>query len=326
MRLATHVLLLGLLVVLLYAAAHAGGLGRSQDEGTAQAGVTAAPKSSAGQGAAPVAASMISGPSALSPGASAPQSRPAVLPVSLSEELASFTQGLDGTYGVAVRNLRDGQTVMINADHVFPSASLYKVLVMHRVYQFMEQKKLSATTPITFVAEDLLEAEAWDKLSAGDVLTVGDALDRMITSSSNPAAYALARITGGWNPVLATARELGMMSTTWDGGDFVTTPADMLRFFQLLGSRSLVSPKASDDMMALLLRQRINDRIPASLPQGTKVAHKTGELAQVRNDGGIVFTSKGSYAIVLMSEGIDPTKAAQAEARISRMVFDRLGS
>lgn len=251
-----------------------------------------------------------------------PAPAPAPSPSPLSEELKSYVAGLDGTYGIAVRSLKDGQTASIDADHVFPTGSLYKVLVMYRAYQLMEQGKLSAASSITIEAGDLHEADEWDDLSPGDVLTVGDAMERMITVSSNIAAYALAREVGGWNAVMASASQLGMKDTAWNGEDFVTTPADMLRFFELLANRALISPKASDEMTALLLRQKINDRLPADLPPGTKVAHKTGELAEVRNDGGIVFTNNRPYVIVIMSQGIDPPKAVHAEAGISRMVFD----
>ncbi len=233
---------------------------------------------------------------------------------------------MDGTYGVAALDLKDGQTASINADLVFPTASLYKVLVMYRVYQAMEQGTLSATSKITIEAGDMVEADEWDDLSPGEVLTVGDTMERMITASSNIAAYALARQVGSWNGVLASAAQLGMKETAWNGEDFVTTPDDMLRFFELLANRSLLSPEASDEMTAVLLRQKINDRLPAQLPPGTKVAHKTGELADVRNDGGIVFAKNGTYVIVIMSQGINPSTAVQAEARISRMVFDWFGT
>ena len=246
--------------------------------------------------------------------------------VPLREEIANFVTGLDGTYSVAISDLTTGQQVLVDAARVFPSASLYKVLVMYRVYQLIDRGELSPNTEVVFLADDLAESENGDGLSPGDEMTVDQAVEWMITFSSNPAAYALARKAGGWNEVLAAADELGMRSTTWDGASFQTTSADMLRFFELLGRRALVSPTASDEMIGVLLRQTINDRLPADLPPGTRVAHKTGELPEIRHDGGIVFTPNGPYAIVIMSEGIDPPKAAAAQATIARMAYDRVTS
>lgn len=321
---ATRVLSHGLLLALLTLFLHAGwsdAFGEGQDIPTQRAPVATGQKD---PGAASTPATSAT-PGRQQPSNGAPaQPDPSPTPASLSEELTSYVSGLDGTYGIAILDLKDGQSVSINADHVFPTASLYKVLVMYRVYQSMEQGSLSSTSKITIEPADMTEADEWDNLSPDAVLTVGDAVERMITASSNIAAYALARQVGGWNAVMASASQLGMKNTTWNGQDFVTTPGDMLHFFDLLANRSLISPGASDEMTAVLLRQRINDRLPADLPRSTRVAHKTGELTDVRNDGGIVFTNKESYVIVLMSEGINPSKAVHAEATISRMVFDWL--
>lgn len=242
---------------------------------------------------------------------------------SLSEELAGYLAGLDGTYGLAVRNPKDGQTILINADHVFPAASLYKLLVLYRVYQALDRGDLAADNDVVFESDDLVEAENGDGLSPGDSITVSQAVDWMIDYSSNPAAYALARAVGGWSEVVAAASDLGMKDTSYDGDSFVTTPADVLHFFDLLSAGVLVSPAASDEMMAILLQQQTNDRLPADLPPSVRVAHKTGELPEVRHDAGIVFGTGGSYPIAILSEGIDPEKAARAQAEISRIIYDR---
>lgn len=317
-----HGLLLGVLALFLHM-----GLYEVSDQGAAaQEVAAAAPWSDPKPPSRPIAPIATPDRQVPRPTAAPVLPKPTVspTPASLTEELKSYVAGLDGTYGVAVLDLKDGQTVSINADRVFPTASLYKVLVMYRVYQAMEQGTLSAADKITIEAGDMVEADEWDKLSPGQVITVSDAVERMITESSNIAAYALARQVGSWNGVLQSASQLGMKETTWNGEDFVTTPNDMLHFFELLANRSLLSPKASDEMTAVLLRQKINDRLPADLPAGTKVAHKTGELTDIRNDGGIVFANNGPYVIVLMGQGINPADAVKAEATISRMVFDWL--
>lgn len=323
-RLAAHVLFLGLLALLLETGL--GGLVESSRD-------TALHVEGAAAGLAENARSRTPSPSpgvvtaSPTPSRATPTATQPSAPVraSLSEELRAYVAGLDGTYGIMVRDFGGGQGVEINSGHVFPTASLYKVLVMYRIYDYLEQKKVSLSDKVTLQPDDLVERDEWDHVAAGDRFTVADAVERMITQSSNPAAYSLARLTGGWNPVLAAAATLGMKDTAWDGKDFVSTPTDMLHFFELLSSRSLISPKASEQMTNVLLRQKINDRIPAGLPAGTRVAHKTGELATVRNDAGIVFAPAGPYAIVMMAEGVNPTAASKAEAKISRIVYDHLG-
>jgi beta-lactamase class A len=243
----------------------------------------------------------------------------------LPQEIEAYVADLDGVYGVAVRNLETGETVLIDSEHVFPAASLYKLLVMYRVYQAIEDGWLSEDDVVVFQYGDLVEAEEGDDLVPGDAITVGDAVDWMITFSSNPAAYALVRYIGGWNEVTAAAAELGMQDTTWGDEYFLTTPADVLRFLELLASGALVSREASEEMTGVLLRQQIANRLPAYLPEEAKVAHKTGDLPEVRHDAGIVFTERASWVIVVMSEWVDPETASEAIAEISRRVFERYG-
>jgi beta-lactamase class A len=333
---------LGIAAVLLYVGATAGlwkDLGGESQEFAEVAGIQGV----RAQDQVPAEAAMTPSPPTTSPTARSPRPRPravptraslappparptpASTPMPLPEDLERYVADLDGIYGVAVRNLEDGETVLIDSEHVFPAASLYKLLVMYRVYQGIEEGWLSEDDVVVFQYGDLAEAEEGDDLAPGDAITVGDAVEWMITFSSNPAAYALARHIGGWNEVTAAAAELGMEDTTWGDEYFLTTPADMLRFFDLLGNRLLVSPEASDAMIAVLLRQQISDRLPAYLPSDAEVAHKTGDLPEVRHDVGIVFAGDSSWVIAVMSEWVDPEAASEAIAEISRRVFDRFG-
>src|SRR3990167_8557390 len=74
-----------------------------------------------------------------------------------------------------------------------------------------------------------------------------------------------------------------------------TTPGDIALFYQKLYKKELVSTSASSEMIELLKRQELNDRIPKYLPQETKIAHKTGELGGVKHDAGIIFADSGDY-------------------------------
>ncbi|MHB0869229.1 MAG: serine hydrolase [Chloroflexota bacterium] len=244
----------------------------------------------------------------------------------LQSDLADYVAGLGGSYGVAAVSLEDGSAAFVDADTIFPTASMYKLLVMYRVFQQLEAGAMSLSDPLPILPDDMImEGESGEGFWPGDVPSVGEALHGMIAVSSNTAAYALTRAVGGWPAVTSAADEVGMYSTFAAEGEFWSTPADLLTFFQLLADLSLVSADASEQMIDLLLAQQSNDRIPALLPEGVEVAHKTGELQGVRNDGGIVRGPGGRYILVVMSRWADPDEAVAAEARISRMVYDRYG-
>jgi beta-lactamase class A len=76
-------------------------------------------------------------------------------------------------------------------------------------------------------------------------------------------------------------------------------------------------------MRAILLAQELNDEIPAGLPPGTRVAHKTGQITGVLHDAAIVYPSgHGPYILVVLTSGIPEAKVAQALiVDISRQVY-----
>jgi len=241
----------------------------------------------------------------------------------LQAELEEYLASRDGTYGVALRNLETGETVLINADETFRSASTYKLLVMYEVYRQVAAGELAMDDTITIRPADAVEGDPANGLAVGDTVTVAEALRAMITVSSNSAAYALVRNLGGWHTLARAAGDLGMANTGFDAEYFLTTPADMLTFLVALGRGGLVSEAASNGMLNLLRRQTVNDRIPALLPSWVTVAHKTGELPGVRNDVGIVEVPEGRFALAVFSLYADEDEATRVIAGVARRAFDR---
>jgi beta-lactamase class A len=69
-------------------------------------------------------------------------------------------------------------------------------------------------------------------------------------------------------------------------------------------------------------RQKFNDAIPAGLPPGTPVAHKTGSITRINHDAAIVFAAR-PYILVLLVRGMeDQKKSAALMAQLSRVVYD----
>ncbi len=76
-------------------------------------------------------------------------------------------------------------------------------------------------------------------------------------------------------------------------------------------------------MIRILLDQRFNSVIPAKLPKTVKVAHKTGSIATVRHDSGIVFLPDGrKYVLILLSKEIKSDAAVvESLATVSGMIY-----
>jgi beta-lactamase class A len=253
------------------------------------------------------------------------QSNPGAEDRQLESTISNYLSDSDGQFGVTVLNLSDGRYAFVNADARFPTASMYKLLVMYRVMQAMDRQDIFPTDTLYIQDADAFQDEPDQGFFAGETPTMRQALDAMITVSSNSAAYALTRQIGGWLQIQLAAQELGMQNTYTVDDYLWSTPRDMAHLFQLMAEQRLVNPDVSRQMIALLQQQTENDRIPALLPAEADVAHKTGEMDDVRNDGGIVDSPRGRYVIVLMSRGGTPDDEAQLEAEISRLVYRRYG-
>src|SRR5260370_38922786 len=64
-------------------------------------------------------------------------------------------------------------------------------------------------------------------------------------------------------------------------------------------------------MMDLLAHQQPCDRLPVPLPMNVRVAHKTGELPNLRHDAGIVYGPGGAYLFVAMVQSAPSESAAR---------------
>jgi beta-lactamase class A len=239
-----------------------------------------------------------------------------------------------GTYGVGVVNLDSGEGYLLNPDRRFPAGSVYKLAVLYETWQRVQSGGLSLDTILTIDKSDTVEPEPAGGPALGSTITVRDALESMVTISSNSAAHALLR-TLGRDSINRSMRGIGLRDTIIptpetltgvvdeESNDVATTsPRDALCCMSRLGHDQLVSPEASAGMRGTLLRQKLNDRLPAFLPDEARVAHKTGEISGVRNDVGIVYSPHGAWAIAILSRDVDEGDATAVIARISRRLYD----
>ena len=238
--------------------------------------------------------------------------RPAAADSPLDDQLTQQIQvacaAFSGTLGVVVADPQGGFRYGVNDQRSFPAASLYKLAVMAEAYRQAAAGLISLDDTTINIGPDDLPDDGYFT-PAGTALSVREAIERMITISDNSPAFALVRVLDP-HQINATMVALGLTNTRLNSplpeaertsSSNVTTASDMAALFTGLARGQIVSPAASREMLAVLARQQINDRLPAGVPKGVTIAHKTGDLPGVSHDAGIIWTSSGPRVVVMLT-------------------------
>lgn len=249
---------------------------------------------------------------------------------SLSDAINTALLGTQGTYGVAVENLKTGESYFLNEHRTFEAGSLYKLWVMATVYSQIKDGVLSEDN---ILSEDVpvlnekfyITPEDAEQTEGKITLSVSDALNQMITVSDNYSALLLTeKIRLSRIASFLKDNELIESTVGTTGDDPTTTAYDVALFFKKLYKGELNEPQYSEKMLNLLKAQKLNNKIPKYLPNGIVIAHKTGEIYGFSHDTGIVYTPNGDYIIALFSESNDPSQAEERLASLSKAVYSYL--
>ena len=251
--------------------------------------------------------------------------------------------------GLALCDLASGFQLLSRPDEPFHPASTFKLGVMMEVFHQASQGEFSlddllpvrnAFVSIADQSEFRLSPEADSETdlyqSIGGQLPVRDLVRRMIVHSSNLATNLLiARV--GAERVTRYMQELGTTDLIVRRGpednkayalglNNSATARSLMQVLVRLAKRNVVSPSASDEMIAILLQQHYNEGIPALLPAGVKVAHKTGWNDKIYHDAAIVYPPGHTpYVLVVMTAGLPEAKEAPAlVAALSSAIYHRL--
>ncbi len=295
------------------------------------------------------------------------------LPGDLEESIAAEADQFAGRIGVCARHLGTGEEIRVRAEEKFPTASAIKTAVMVEFFCQQAEGKVSLDDPCVVLDEEKVGGSGSIQEATGPVeSTYREMVELMITISDNTATNEVIDGVGGlWDGIYAMNKRLetfGLKHTlllnkimsfktktkSHDSlryGVGVTTPEDQVLLYERIYRGQIVDRATSDEMLAVLKRQKYRSMIPAQLPLAATaeiwVAHKTGSVSDAVCDAGIVHTSQGDYAIALFADGTDEEewqemlagkremgipgtrgdwpggKAASAKlAKISRLVFD----
>jgi beta-lactamase class A len=256
----------------------------------------------------------------------------------------------DARLSLAICDLATGYQLLVHPDVPFHPASTIKLCVMMEVFHQAAQGEFSLDDPLpvrnSFVSvadrslfslspKDDSETDLYRHI--GETMPIRELTRRMIVRSSNLATNLLVgkvkaeRVTrfmqelGTDDLIILRGPEDNLAYAL--GLNNSATARSLMQVLVRLVKRSVVSPEASDEMIAILSQQHYKEGIPARLPEGINVAHKTGWNDQLYHDAAIVYPPKHApYVMVIMTSGLPekseaPALVAALSAEIHRQLI-----
>jgi len=260
------------------------------------------------------------------------------------QEIQRLIDAAGADVSVAFRTLDGRAELLFRPDVEFHAASTMKVPVMIELFRqaragairlddqlpiVNEFHSIVDGSPFTLDAGDDSDAALYKNI--GGRMSFRELCEAMITVSSNFATNLLIERLGAKKiqstmyalgaPGMHVVRGVEDDKAFQKGLNNTTTARALMTLMEKIGKGQAVDKASSDEMAAILKRQTFNDRIPAGLPPGTVVAHKTGEITKIQHDAAIVYGDR-PFVLVVLVRGLEDVKAGSALiAEITRTIY-----
>ena len=224
----------------------------------------------------------------------------------------------------------------INGDKKVLSASLIKILIMATVMKNIKENKLSLEDKISITENMKTNGDGILKeLSAEHKFSIKELITLMIILSDNQATNILIDIVGMEN-INILAQELELKQTVLErkmmdnvarknGKDNYCCADDIALLLKMIFEKNLIDEKSSDLMLEILSKQQQGERLQRYLPDDIKIAHKCGDLKNVENDAGIIWTRSKKYILVVLVSFVkNNLEAKQIIGEISRYIYKKM--
>jgi beta-lactamase class A len=252
-----------------------------------------------------------------------------------------------GEVGVMVIDLATGRRFGINEDVSMHAASTMKVPVLMELFRQVDAGRFAAD-------DSIVVNNRFTSIADGSSYTLGSDRDTEIVERLGQP-MSLRRIATGMSVIssnlatnilidVVTADSVQATMARIGAGDMVVlrgvsdnpafaagmnnmaTAAALARSLEAIARCEIHTRASCDAMLEILEAQQFRTQIPAGLPDGTRVANKTGSITGHRHDGAIIYPpGRAPYVLAVLTRGIDGTAAANRVAvDISRAVWDAL--
>ncbi|MEO8108931.1 MAG: serine hydrolase [Ginsengibacter sp.] len=238
----------------------------------------------------------------------------------LQAQISNALNGFHGNMGVYVYDLGKNKITAINADTIYPTASIVKIPILIGVMHKMYNGELQYHQVMTYT-DSLFYSEGEDILASfksGEKISIAKLLMLMITTSDNTASLWLQGLSGSGTLINSYLDSLGLQYTrvnsrttgrkgNWEQyGWGQTTPREMASLMKMIVNKKIINAEVSEKMLRLLGRQFWDEEGLSQIPPDIFVADKTGAVDESRNE--IMYVNgKHPYILSIFSKNNQDT-------------------
>jgi beta-lactamase class A len=233
----------------------------------------------------------------------------------LKGELEKMVKSFHGDVGIYIRHLKTGQTVAINADSLFPTASMIKIPITIGVFNKIEKGELDYHANLVY--RDSLLYEGVDILGSfrdGEKIELSKVLMLMITMSDNTASLWAQSLAGGGNEINQWLEQNGFSKTSVNSktegrendrkkyGWGQTTPREMAELVVKIREGKVISKRSSERIYRNMARIYWDSQGLSQIPPYIHAAAKQGAVDQSRSEVMLVNAPHGDYVFCVITK------------------------
>lgn len=233
----------------------------------------------------------------------------------LQRQIETLVKGFKGDIGIYVHDLKHNKIVSINADTIFPTASIVKISILTGIMDKLEKGELQYHQQLTY-KDSLLYAgeDILGSFKDGEKIELSKVMMLMLTTSDNTASLWLQSIAGGGTRINKILDSIGFTSTRVNSktpgreenrncyGWGQTTPREMETFMERIVDGNILSVNASEKMLRLLGRQYWDEEAISQVPPGIFIADKNGAIDASRSEVMYVNSKKNPYILSVFTK------------------------
>jgi len=259
----------------------------------------------------------------------------------LQQSLETLTTGFKGDVGIYVKDLHTGKIASINADSIFPTASMVKVPILIGIMDKLNKGELKYHQELTY-KDSLLYAgsDLLASLKNNEKVELSKVIMLMLTTSDNTASLWLQSLAGtgtrinqildsiGYTATRVNSRTPGREAGRDKFGWGQTSPKEMATMFEALANRTLMDATSSEKMLRLLGRNYWDEEALSQIPPDVFVASKNGAVNASRSEVVYVSGKNARYVFCICTKNNKDTswelnnEAWELARKVSKLLWE----